>query len=327
MKSELKLFGPAHLLILISIPLLAVGLALWCRRNGSAARFIRYGLAGSLALIELIWYVYVLRVQGFHFPNGLALDLCDVTLWVTVLAASTLKPWVCEIVYYTGLAGSGMALFTPDLWTPGWSYPIISFFLAHGITVVTVLTLVWGKLARPRAGSVWRVLAIVNAYAVRRDLQDQLHVFVPETGRGFASGLLWSVARLSGGWRTDRAGFVLVAVASVPIFCGAPRWRRLKRYPHNAVGPFFSFAGIPDENKFFNRGRDGSCFAQQNYSGTPSARREASEMRRHCPPILADKNSPGVRCDPQHFWISQTRKAGIARSAHVDLACCPSQPS
>ena len=66
----------------------------------------------------------------------------------------------------------------------------------------------------------------------------------------------------------------------------------LKRYPHESVGPFFSFARIPDENKLFDRGRDGSCFAEQNDSRTVSASREASEMCRHRPPILADKNSP-----------------------------------
>ena len=174
MRSDLKLFGAAHLLILVSIPLVAAGLAVGCRRSGTAGQFIRWGLAGSLALIELVWYIYVLRVEGFRFPNGLALDLCDVTLWVTVLAAFTLKPWACEIVYYTALAGSGMALLTPDLWTPGWSYPIISFFLAHGITVVTVLTLAWGKLSTPRPGSVWRVLGIVNVYAVAVGLFDAI---------------------------------------------------------------------------------------------------------------------------------------------------------
>ena len=101
----------------------------------------------------------------------------------------------------------------------------------------------------------------------------------------------------------------------------------LKRYPHESVDPFFSFAGIPDENKLFDRGRDGSCFAQQNDSGTLSASRESSEMRRHRPPILADKNSSGVRGDTEDFWIAQSRKVGIAGTANVDLGRGPPQPA
>jgi hypothetical integral membrane protein (TIGR02206 family) len=170
----LKLFGPAHLLILISIPLIAAGLAQWCRQRSYAARAIRYSLATFLAVNELIWYVYRIRVEGFHFPQGLPLNLCDVTLWVTVVAAYSLKPLAFEIVYYAGLAGSGMALLTPDLWMPLWSYPTIYFFLAHGMAVATVLMLVWGGLAAPRPRSFWKVLGIVNAYAAAIGLFDAI---------------------------------------------------------------------------------------------------------------------------------------------------------
>jgi hypothetical protein len=84
---------------------------------------------------------------------------------------------------------------------------------------------------------------------------------------------------------------------------------------------------MPDENKLFNCSRDGSCFADQNDSGTPSASRESSEMRRHRPPILAHENPPGVGGDPQDFWISQASKGGIASGANVNLRRYPSQPA
>jgi len=165
MKSDLKLFSPTHVVILVLVPLIAAALARWCRGGQHAARVIPYSLATLLAAIELAWYVYVVRVQGFHFPDGLPLELCDVTLWLTVYAAYSLRPWAFEIVYFTGLAGSGMALITPDLWAPFWTYPILSFFFAHGLTVTTILTLLWGKLAAPNRGSLWRVVIAVNAYA------------------------------------------------------------------------------------------------------------------------------------------------------------------
>ncbi len=174
MKSDLKLFGPVHLLILISIPLIAASLAALCRRSGNVARAIRYSLAVFLAANELIWCIYLLRINRFHFPNGLPLELCDVTLWVTAVAAWSLNPWVFEIAYYAGLAGCGMALLTPDLWMPLWSYPSVSFFLTHGITFATILMLLWAKQARPRPGSPWRALAVLNAYAAAIGLFDAI---------------------------------------------------------------------------------------------------------------------------------------------------------
>lgn len=162
---RLQLFGPVHLAILISVPLIGWCLGQWSKRSQPAALAIRYGLATFLAVNEVIWYVFRIRTEGFRFPNALPLNLCDVMLWVTVVAALTLKPVVFEAAYFAGIAGMTQALLTPDLWAPLASYPTIYFFLAHGMAVATILTLVWAGLASPRPGSWWKMLVLLNAYA------------------------------------------------------------------------------------------------------------------------------------------------------------------
>ena len=70
-----------------------------------------------------------------------------------------------EAAYFLGIAGAGMALVQPELWAPVASYPSIYFFLAHGGIVISILFLVWGKIARPRHGCLLRVLIMLNCYA------------------------------------------------------------------------------------------------------------------------------------------------------------------
>jgi hypothetical integral membrane protein (TIGR02206 family) len=229
-RPQFHLFGPIHLLILVSIPLLAWCLAQIARCGPRASRSIRYSLATFLAVNEVIWYVYRIHSEGFRFPNALPLNLCDVMLWVTVVAAFTLKPLAFETAYYAGVAGMSQALLTPDLWAPLVSYPTIYFFLAHGISVATILTLAFAGLAAPRPGSWWKALGILNAYAAFVGLFDAI----------FKTNYMYLRQKPAGGSLLDFLGpwpFYLIGAELIATALFWLLWLPFRRRARDIIGP------------------------------------------------------------------------------------------
>jgi hypothetical integral membrane protein (TIGR02206 family) len=158
------LFGPAHISLLAGIAVAAVLLSVLCRRGRISGRRTRLALGYGLIVNELIWWAFRYSHEGVHLAN-LPLQLCDITLWATALACVTLVPAIVEFAYFAGFAGAGMALLTPDLWS-GWpSYPAIYFFVAHGAIVMACSVLVFGGIAPPRPGAVWRAFRVLAGYA------------------------------------------------------------------------------------------------------------------------------------------------------------------
>jgi hypothetical integral membrane protein (TIGR02206 family) len=163
--ANFTLFGPAHVAILATIAGAATVLARAVRTGARSARRIRIGLGACLVVNEIVWCTYRLRREGIRFPEGLPLQLSDLTIWLSIVALLTMSRRAFEIAYYAGLTAAGAAVLTPDLWSPLASYPSVYFFLEHGGVIAGVVTMLCGGMARPTRGSNWRALLALNLWA------------------------------------------------------------------------------------------------------------------------------------------------------------------
>jgi hypothetical integral membrane protein (TIGR02206 family) len=165
MTTNFKLFGPTHLAILGSVPLLAGLLAYAQTKLAPASRTLRICLACIILLDSAVYYGVLIARGQLTFPDHLPLELCDASLCLVILALFTLNKTVFDLAYYGALAGATMALLTPNLWEAFPSFTTVQFFIDHGLIVVGVLFLAWSGLARPRPHSVRRAMVAVNLFA------------------------------------------------------------------------------------------------------------------------------------------------------------------
>jgi hypothetical integral membrane protein (TIGR02206 family) len=174
MPTNFHLFGPAHLAILGAIPFLAAVLSRLQRRLSPESRRLRITLGAILLLDTALFYGYLAAHGLLSSPDRLPLELCDATLCLILIALFTLNQAIFDLAYYGALAGSAMALLTPNLLEPFPSLMTVQYFIDHGLVVTSVLYLVWSGQARPRPGSVGRAMLAVNIFAAIAGTTDFL---------------------------------------------------------------------------------------------------------------------------------------------------------
>ena len=194
----MSLFGPEHLLTLLSLGVVAAVLCAVVRRSirdgtGRAARVLCWLLAASLVANEALEQVIALLRGRWSLTELLPLHLCDIGMAVTALAlifagralsagqAASLSlrcseyehraprfrgRQLFELAYYWGLAGTIQALLTPAIEERFPDPACLRFFVTHGGVVIAVLVMVFGLGLRPRRGSVWRVWGVTAVLAM-----------------------------------------------------------------------------------------------------------------------------------------------------------------
>ena len=129
-----------HIAILLTVALVGLGAGILVRCGTLSAGLIRM-LGGSIIVSESVWYLHLAMGPWTLWPGLMPFHLCDLTLWLTAIGA--LSGWrrMYELAYYWGLAGTTMALLTPDVQGFSWSYATIQFFVSHGLVVATLLAM------------------------------------------------------------------------------------------------------------------------------------------------------------------------------------------
>lgn len=160
----MDLFGLLHFGTLASITL-SGGLLITAQKQGH-----RWPLA-LLAFLNLVAYSYNQAVYNtldykISLDNILPFHLCDIAAFLAGIALITRHALACELTYCWGLAGTLQALITPNL-SAAFPEPLFfSFFIHHGVIVITALFLPLALNWRPRAGTWPRVLLWNQAYFI-----------------------------------------------------------------------------------------------------------------------------------------------------------------
>jgi hypothetical integral membrane protein (TIGR02206 family) len=158
-------FGPAHLVVLLTVTTLASTLALAARRwDERARRRLCATLAVLLIAAQLAeclgaWWQQRLTLQ--HMP----LQLCDVSAALAVWVLLRRDARVFEPLYFFALCATLPALLTPELAADFPDRRFFDYFASHGLVVVATCVLMAGLGLRPARGAYLRAFVLLNGWA------------------------------------------------------------------------------------------------------------------------------------------------------------------
>lgn len=163
------LFGPSHLLALMTILFVDALLVFWVWRSRSERldKIVRYTLAILLITQELSLSIWRLYWHQWHPGFSLPLHLCGAAIILSAVLMINKSYRLYEIIYFWGLAGAIQALMTPDI--GGYAFPhyrYFQFFLSHGLIITACLYATFVFRFRTEWSSLRRVFIITNIYMV-----------------------------------------------------------------------------------------------------------------------------------------------------------------
>jgi hypothetical integral membrane protein (TIGR02206 family) len=155
-----------HLAALAAVATVSLALCAGARRwpgrwTWAAAAVLGAVTAGS----DVAWIAWLVRQGGWTPAIGLPLQLCDVATFLAAAALWTRRRGLAELLWFWAMAGTLLALLTPDTAEPYPGFLWFQFYVAHGGIVAAAVFLVIGLRLTPRPGAALRATALTAAYA------------------------------------------------------------------------------------------------------------------------------------------------------------------
>lgn len=161
-------FSPAHLAGLGFTVVLLVVILAWRKRIRAAShhqRTVRYVLAGILIGCELSLYAWYTLTDNWGL-HSLPIQLCSLTLWLSVIVLFTRHRRLYEITFFLGTLGAIQAILTPNLDVSFPHFRYFHFFLAHAVIIGVSLYLTAVERYRPRPSSMGVAYVALHLLAI-----------------------------------------------------------------------------------------------------------------------------------------------------------------
>lgn len=158
-----EMFSVSHFVILSILFLGSWGIFLFRNRlKRKNWRGFEMGFAVSLIVMELSYHIWMIVNGLWDIRYSIPLELCSISLILTVLLLLTRSKLVYEILLFTALLGASQALFTPLLDFDFPHFRFFHFFYTHLMMIWTVFYFTWVKGYRPTIWSVVKLFVFLN---------------------------------------------------------------------------------------------------------------------------------------------------------------------
>ena len=160
---DFSMFSISHFVIISILILGSATIFIYRKKmNTKKFRYFEFVVALSLVVIETTYHVWMLINGSWHVSHAIPLELCSISLILTVLLLLTRKRIIYEILLFTALLGASQAIFTPLLNYDFPHFRFFHFFYTHLMSIWVSLYFTWVKGYRPTIWSVLKLFIFLN---------------------------------------------------------------------------------------------------------------------------------------------------------------------
>ncbi|MCM3765618.1 TIGR02206 family membrane protein [Neobacillus niacini] len=160
---DFEMFSVSHFVIIALLFIISAGVFFNREKlKRGNWRKVEIAAAISLVLFEAMYHIWMMVNGNWNVSHAIPLELCSISLFLTVFLLLTKKKIIYEILLFTALLGASQAIFTPLLNFEFPHFRFFHFFYTHLMMIWTVLYFTWVKGYRPTIWSVVKLFVFLN---------------------------------------------------------------------------------------------------------------------------------------------------------------------
>ncbi|MEK4520802.1 TIGR02206 family membrane protein [Psychrobacillus sp. FSL W7-1457] len=116
----------------------------------------------SLLVMDILYHIWLIQTDRWELRNSLPLELCSISLLLTIVLLWTGNRLVYQFVFFAGIGGAIQAMITPvlDMNYPHFRY--FHFFYTHAGIILAAFYFTWVKGYRPTFKGILTTMLALN---------------------------------------------------------------------------------------------------------------------------------------------------------------------